>query len=386
MALLDYLFPPQQNPMMGLLGADEEKLRQQAQQAGLLNAGLGIIAASGPSRQPQGLLQPIATGLMAGQQAYQGALDQQVQNQLNTAKFAEMKRKMDIQKLLPSLYTETTDAQGNVTRQINKDIFQQIAMQDPALGMSIADTQIKARKAGLTRETEADVPSPFAPYLQAQNPQVRTLAEQLTRGFKSGVIDEETAFKRIDALARMEGDYVRDLRDEKNRAADKEIARLERESKKGDLTTEQQKQVTGAQNTINAIQEFKNELDKFDPRSMANLSPRARANIQTKYRNMQLQAKEAYNLGVLNGPDLTIIEQLVADPTSYSGVMVGKQGIQDQASELSRIIKDIGTVASQKPKTTSEAATTQPTQTNTQQATQQMTGLPPGVIVRKKGQ
>ena len=97
MALLDYLFPPQDNQMMGLLGGDEEKMRQAAQRAGLLNTGLGIIAASGPSNRPQGLLQPVASGIMAGQQAYQGAMDQQVQSQLNAAKFADVKRKMDIQ-------------------------------------------------------------------------------------------------------------------------------------------------------------------------------------------------------------------------------------------------------------------------------------------------
>jgi hypothetical protein len=77
MALLDYLFPPQDNQMMGLLGGDEEKMRQAAQRAGLLNTGLGIIAASGPSRMPQGILQPVASGLMAGQEAYQGTIEQQ---------------------------------------------------------------------------------------------------------------------------------------------------------------------------------------------------------------------------------------------------------------------------------------------------------------------
>jgi hypothetical protein len=66
---------------------------------------------------------------------------------------------------------------------------------------------------------------------------------------------------------------------------------------------------------------------------------------------MQLQAKEAYNLGVLNGPDLTIIEQLVADPTSAKGAYIGKEGINVQASELSRIVTDMGKVASTKPKT-----------------------------------
>jgi hypothetical protein len=76
---LDYLFPPQQQqPVAGLLG-EEDILRNQqaAQRAGLLNTGLGILAASGPSRMPQGILQTIAPGLMAGQQAYQGTLAQQ---------------------------------------------------------------------------------------------------------------------------------------------------------------------------------------------------------------------------------------------------------------------------------------------------------------------
>ena len=77
---LDYLFPPQQQqPVPGLLGEEDIMRNQQmAQRAGLLNAGLGIIAASGPSRMPQGnILQSIAPGIMAGQQAYQGTLAQQ---------------------------------------------------------------------------------------------------------------------------------------------------------------------------------------------------------------------------------------------------------------------------------------------------------------------
>jgi hypothetical protein len=91
MALLDYLFPPQQSQVGGLLGVDEEKMRQAAQRAGLLNTGLGIIAASGPSRMPQGILQPVASGLMAGQQAYQGAIEQQMADALARRKMLEPK-------------------------------------------------------------------------------------------------------------------------------------------------------------------------------------------------------------------------------------------------------------------------------------------------------
>ena len=385
---LDYLFPPQANQITGLLGGDDEKMQAAAQRSGLLGAGLGMIAASGPSRMPQGILQPIATGLMAGQQAYQGTLDRQTQDQINAAKFAETKRQMDVRQLLPQLYTETTDGQGNRSRIINRDVFQRIALESPELAKQISEGQIAGRKAGLLPGMDVNAPSPFAPYLQATSPQVRTMAQQLERGFKSGVIDEETAYKRIDALAKMEDQFTGRQESAADRqltrdiaAQERELSRLEREAKKSELSTEQQKQVTGAQNTINAIQEFKNELENFDPRSFASLAPAARSKIQTKYRNMQLQAKEAYNLGVLNGPDLTIIEQLVADPTAIRGAAIGKAGIQEQASELSRIIKDMGNVASQKPKTTSEAKTSAPAQNMPS-----MSAIDAEIARRKKGQ
>jgi hypothetical protein len=105
---LDYLFPPQQQqPVAGLLGEEDIKRNQQmAQRAGLLNTGLGILAASGPSRMPQGnILQTIAPGLMAGQQAYQGTLAQQ------QAQLAERARALE-----PKL---TTVKQGDVVYRTN---------------------------------------------------------------------------------------------------------------------------------------------------------------------------------------------------------------------------------------------------------------------------
>lgn len=56
---------------------------------------------------------------------------------------------------------------------------------------------------------------------------------------------------------------------------------------------------------------------------------------------MLLQAKEAYNLGVLNGPDLMIMEQIVQDPTSLKGLVIGGRAISRQADELDRIMNTI---------------------------------------------
>lgn len=162
MSILDYLFPPQQSQIGGLLGIDEEKMRRQAQQAGLLNAGLGIIAASGPSRMPQGLLQPVAAGLMAGQQAYQGTLEQQMQQAAAAQKMRQEQetRNLMSQAFVPQ-YTERPGTQTAIpsdigpavietpaTREItgyNLDINRvapQLAMRGrPDLVKSLAETQ-----------------------------------------------------------------------------------------------------------------------------------------------------------------------------------------------------------------------------------------------------
>lgn len=118
MALLDYLFPPQDNQLGGLLGMDDERLRKQAQQAGLLNMGLGIISASGPSRMPQGLLQPVATGIMAGQQAYQGTMDQQMQQ---AAARQKLEREANFRKAIGGAFSMSPSAEGIRQTQTNID-------------------------------------------------------------------------------------------------------------------------------------------------------------------------------------------------------------------------------------------------------------------------
>ena len=40
---------------------------------------------------------------------------------------------------------------------------------------------------------------------------------------------------------------------------------------------------------------------------------------------MMLQAKEAYNLGVLNGPDFQILQSVVTDPRSLTGAFTSKE-------------------------------------------------------------
>jgi hypothetical protein len=60
--------------------------------------------------------------------------------------------------------------------------------------------------------------------------------------------------------------------------------------------------------------------------------------LQTAYRDLLLEMKELYNLGVLNGPDLMIMEQVMIDPTSIRASVYeafgGKEVFDGQIAQL----------------------------------------------------
>jgi len=88
----------------GLLSPEEqEKLKQEAQNQGVLNLGLSLLAGSGrsPVRRTTGEL--VAQGLQAGQQAYRGATQQAIQDKMLGLQFAEMAKKQRAEQALPGL-------------------------------------------------------------------------------------------------------------------------------------------------------------------------------------------------------------------------------------------------------------------------------------------
>lgn len=77
------------------------------------------------------------------------------------------------------------------------------------------------------------------------------------------------------------------------------------------------------QKKIQALANASDALDSFE-RTLATtgstIQPGAAKDaLQTDYENLQLQMKEMYNLGVLNGPDLALMRRVVGDPTSLTG-------------------------------------------------------------------
>lgn len=103
---------------------------------------------------------------------------------------------------------------------------------------------------------------------------------------------------------------------------------------KGALTGEGAKQVTGATNLKSAIDDYQSKLKNFSTLDMVN--PNARADMSQSYNTMMLQAKEAFNLGVLNGKDWDILQKVVTDPTSPNALLLSKNTMTKQSDELAK--------------------------------------------------
>lgn len=389
------------NPYAGLLSSEEEKkLGQQAQTMGLLNLASALFSAGAPSPVRQGLGTAFAQGLPAYMQGVQGTYEQGINTMLTREKIQEMQRKRNeeeqIRKLAPQLFQTTRapaqtiyDVEGETTIpgavtgvRVNRELLPALGALGPA-GMQYA-TQISEFSKSLQPKTS--VQSIFND--KGQEVKVRyneetgeysqiggAKAESLVQIDLGNMVELRTptgaVVGRIAKGAAPKGPSfsfnestglvidqntgtVSQPRDPQGNLVDVSQFRKPSES--------QEKQVIGVQNTRNAIDEFRNELSNFT--RLDTLKPTERARIETKYRNMLMQAKEAYNLGVLNGPDLAILEQIIYNPTSMKGVVVGKEAIDAQASELDRIMGNIKSTVQARggavPQTTSVISKTAP--------------------------
>jgi hypothetical protein len=100
-----------------------------------------------------------------------------------------------------------------------------------------------------------------------------------------------------------------------------------------DYVMEQNKPLTGkADDTVKGAIGYQKSLNKlvdlFGQYSGADmLKPNVKAEFKSALRTAQLQGKEAFGLGVLNGPDLDILEQVVADPTAFDAFLKDRSTI-----------------------------------------------------------
>jgi hypothetical protein len=232
--LFGQLFGQQPSYAQMLLGEEEaRRLQQQAQQQGLLNVGLSLLAGSGPSAQPRGIGQLLAQGVQAGQQAYQGAYnralqEQAVQEQLQERRLMQAERMRALQEqqmaqqALPQvLRRPATEVYGEdiMGQRVGEGVKYGAPQLDLGALLSLplgvqqrlmpvvsgaAEAIPKFRKAGLTGEGGAQ-DNPFLVFTKDPTvPQnVRTIAEQYAKSFSTGQLDPEKADERVRQLGEM---------------------------------------------------------------------------------------------------------------------------------------------------------------------------------------
>ena len=182
--------------------------------------------------------------------------------------------------------------------------------------------------------------------LQSRFPQVSNQAYEMLKPQKLGAEEslvvfnpmtgkQETVMKGTDkfhAPIQVDAGNLIQLRDPKNPT--QVIATIPKSKLGGNTLPEgATKQVTGSVNMVDAINNYQTVLNKYN--GMA-LTPSNRADLSNAYNNMMLQAKEAYNLGVLNGPDYQILQSVVQDPNSFKGTVVDTKALIGQSNALGK--------------------------------------------------
>jgi hypothetical protein len=216
----------------------QKTMQSQASQQALLGSLVALLGATGPQARPVSTGQALAGALGAGLGGYQTSFDNTLKQMLTTGQLGELQAKTAQRRQLAEAMA-ITDPQERIKR------LQEIGSFDVIKNM--AESQSALRKSGIMAQPGAELTSPFAAYESSQSPQVRSLAQQLTQGFKSGIIDEETAYKRLEPLARMEDTFLARQTSQAERAEARASAAADRELRKteGRKPTEAEQKAAG---------------------------------------------------------------------------------------------------------------------------------------------
>lgn len=289
-----------QTDILSLLDPSGQLAQQaegRARSQGLLNLGFALLQASQgqPGQRKPGLGQVIGQAGPVGLQAYQQSFDQTLQNALRGMQISELRRKQQeseqLRRLLPQVFqpvrgpstqemipseqgTDYLTREGQIIGAKLDPAKLQALMMVPGGAEAVrgfAETQKLLRQAGLTPGAE-QAPSPFSPYLSAQSPEVRKLAETYEKAYKSNAIDEETAYKRIESLAKMEDSYVARVES----ATDRRIAREQAAEERRIAREQAAKPTEGEKKTATLagrLEKSLSDLEKISQENPKALSP-----------------------------------------------------------------------------------------------------------------
>ena len=331
--------------LFGLLGINPESAKEKAFTRGLLGAIAQAAALSGPQARPVGNLQGLGQIGLTGLGAYESSFDKQLKDALTGLQVKDLitkqKEAQQLRTLLPQVFQTTrapsqtiydvegeTTVPGAVTGVKIDPARLQALMMIPGGAEAVknlAETQKLVRQAGLTTGAQ-EAPSPFAPYLTAQSPEVRKLAETYTNALKSGAIDEETAYKRIEPLAKMEDTFVARQAANLDRAEARRNAAAERELKREEGTTEKAKAAGFAQTMVQADTLIEDLVSKYDEKVLPTNYTSAAASVPFVGGRLERAAMSSEQQQFKNAADAWIRSKLRFE----SGAAIGENEMRQE--------------------------------------------------------
>jgi hypothetical protein len=250
---LSQLFGGQPDYSQFMTPQQSEQSQNNALTSAGLNAAIALLGASGRTNRPVSTGQALGSALSAGLGGYQSSFDNQLRQILAQGQLSDLQDKR--------ILREQTIKESRLKEAQAQQLAQALAIQDPQqkidalrnigrfdLVKDLAQGQTAIRQSGLLRPVgEAEAPSPFAPYLTSQSPEVRIQAQQFDQGFKTGRITEDMVDRLTPALATMQAGFNQQQESRADRLSREAIARGERADKaaEGRKPTESEQKAYG---------------------------------------------------------------------------------------------------------------------------------------------
>lgn len=325
------------SPLMNLLSPEQ---RASAQESALSMGGLTalaqLLAASGPQRTPVGTGQAIGQALLGGVTGYQAGMDKTLKDIATSIQLQDvLQRQASRQAQQAALRAATTGIETTVPE-----------------GQTLRDDQGVLTMGSEVKETmkpfDANIYKNFALRLGVDPKDISSTIESMrgkTTTVKAGetILGEdmkpiysaprEANLQSIDTpqgvmtFNPVTGGYVPALDAQGNRIM----------GTQGKPPAKFDESVNNIKNLRTSIDSYINELKNTDPRYLFPGSSKS-AELATKFTDVQMRIKNLYELGAITGPDLTLLNQAITDPTSMAGRYKGKESLEKQANTINSIL------------------------------------------------
>jgi hypothetical protein len=227
---LSQLFGGQPDYSQFMSPQQSEQSQNNALTSAGLSAAIALLGASGQTNRPVSTGQALGSALSAGLGGYQSSFDNQLRQILAQGQLSDLQDKRVLR--------EQTIKESRLKEAQAQQLANALAIEDPqqkidalrAIGRfdlvkELAQGQTAIRQSGLLRPVgEAEAPSPFAPYLTSQSPEVRIQAQQFDQGFKTGRITEDQVDRLTPALATMQAGFNQQQESRADRLLQRDIA------------------------------------------------------------------------------------------------------------------------------------------------------------------